>query len=79
MSAPLAVNSSAFHAPLDALQDAANTNLAEETAKEHDVRQFAPRDSHGLTNSQRDAVDRVYAGLNALQVNLNHQHLHAST
>lgn len=59
---------SLFRAHVHALQDADKINAAEDAAEEHDVKQFAPRDSHGLTHSQRNAVDRVHAGIKALQV-----------
>lgn len=50
------------------LQDVEERNVDEDVTEGHHVRQFAMRDSQGLTYSQRGAVDKVYAGIKALQV-----------
>lgn len=53
-----------------ALQEAGKGRVPEDIAEGNKARQFAVRDSHGLTDSQRDAVDTVSAAIKALQVSL---------
>lgn len=55
---------------LGALQEAGEGIVAEDVAEGNKARQFAVRDSHSLTLSQRDAVDTVSAAIKALQVSL---------